>query len=231
MTRRVLAIIPAKAHSRRVPGKNLRMFRGRPLLSWTVEAAMRSGLVDEVFVSTDSDEIRRLAESCGAQVPFLRPPELAEDHVHAVLPIIDMLEKLGGASRYSYCASLLPTSPLLSHATIDEVVRLSMARDENVLSVTPFGKTLFHLRTISSEGRLERTTTEIVKNVQTQDAPPLYYLNGAAYCAPVRDLLHHGTFQYGSPLAFVMNAIEAFDIDTSSDFAIAERLAGFAAER
>jgi CMP-N-acetylneuraminic acid synthetase len=221
----VVAIIPAKARSRRVPNKNMRPFRGRPLLVHTVEQAVKSRLVDEVYVSTEAPEIRELAEACGARVPFLRPPEMSGDEVHSSVPILHMLEELGGAARYSFCVMLLPTTPLRSARTIDEVVQLSTARRSNVLSVTPFGKTLFHLRSVDAEGCLVPVTQKIAYNFQTAVTPELFYLNGSVYCAPVEEVLAHRTFQYGRPVAYVMNELEAIDIDTEEDFLAAERIA------
>ena len=225
MSGQVAAIIPAKAFSRRVPNKNMRLFNGRPLVAWTIEQALKSQLVDDVFVSTDSPDIQAFAVSCGAQAPFLRPPELARDDVHGAVAVIDMLERLGGAGRYAYCVQLLATSPLRSARTIDGVVRLSRERRTNVLSVTRTGKILGHLRTLGPDGRLISLARDVIYNLQTQDQPELLALNGAAYCALSEELLRHQTFQYGAPLGYPMNATEAFDIDTEQDFIMAERLA------
>ena len=203
----------------------MRPFNGRPLVSYTIEQALKSCLIDEVYVSTDNLEIKEHCESCGARVPFLRPAELCRDDVHAVFPLIYTLEKLGGAEKYSYCLQLLPSSPLKTARTIDEVVRLSTEHQRNVLSVTRFSKTLLHLRTMSPTGVLERTTDEVVYNIQTQVRPEVFYLNGAVYSAPVGELLVHRTFQYGEPLGYEMDQIEGFDIDTELDFLIGERIA------
>ena len=224
MNKPVVAIIPAKGYSRRVPNKNMRPFNGKPLVFHTIEQALKSQFIDEVYVSTDKPEIKAYCESCGARVPFLRPTELSRDDVHGSVPILHMLEKLGGANKYSYCVQLLPSNPLKTARTNDEVVRLSKERQTNVLSVTPFGKTMFHLRTISAAGVLERVTREVVYNVQTQDMTELYYLNGAVYSAPVEELLLHRTYHYGTPLGYAMDPIEAFDIDTETDFIVAETL-------
>jgi len=224
MDKSVVAIIPAKAFSRRVPGKNMRHFNGKPLLYYTVEQALRSRMLDEVYVSTDSPEIQRFAQECGAQAPFLRPAELAADHVHGSVPILHMLEQLGGDSKYSHCVQLLPSSPLKTAKTIDTVVQLSLERNSNVLSVTPTGRILAHFRTFDDAGRLQVVDPEVGFNFQSQDRPEVYCINGAVYCAPVVELLQQRTFQYGNPVGFRMNPIEAADIDTESDFIIAEQL-------
>lgn len=225
MNKNVIAVIPAKGFSRRVPRKNMRPFNGKPLLYHTIEQALRSRMLDEVCVSTDSPEIQQYAQDCGAKVPFLRPAEMAADHVHGSVPILHMLEQLGGASKYSHCVQLLPSSPLKTARTIDAVIQLSIERNANVLSVTPTGRILAHFRTFDGEGRLQPVDKDVVYNFQTQDKPEVYSINGAVYCAPVTELLHHRTFQYGNPLGYRMNPIEAADIDTETDFIITEQLA------
>jgi len=228
MNTRVAAIIPAKGYSRRVPNKNMRLFLGRPLIVHTIEQALASGTIDDVFVSTDRQDIQSLCESLGARVPFLRDQELCADDVHGSVAILDMLERVGGAGKYVFCVNLLATSPLRKAHTIDAVVRLAQKRQTNVLSVSASGLTSFHLRMIEQSGKLRPLTQEHegVFNVQSGDLPEVYYLSAAAQCAPVEALLRHRTFQYGSPLAYVVDPIEAIDIDTERDFEIAERLAG-----
>ncbi len=230
MNKNVIAVIPAKGFSRRVPRKNMRPFNGKPLLYYTIEQALRSELVDEVCVSTDSPEIQSFAQECGAMVPFLRPAEMAADHVHGSVPILHMLDQLGGASKYSHCVQLLPSSPLKTARTIDAVIRLSIERNCNVLSVTPTGRILAHFRTFDGEGRLQPVDNDVVYNFQTQDKPEVYSINGAVYCAPVPELLQHRTFQYGNPVGYRMNPIEAADIDTETDFIITEQLAALMAK-
>ncbi len=204
----------------------MRLFNGKPLLFYTLQQALRSSMIDDVYVSTESPEIVEFSENCGAKVPFVRPVEMCGDDVHGSVPIIHMLEQIGGATDCSYCLQLLPTSPLKKASTIDAVVELAKTRRTNVISVTPTGKILFHLRTLADDGTLRSLMKDIVYNFQTQDMPELNYLNGAIYCAPADKLLQHRTFQYGNPVGFVMNPIEAIDIDTETDFVVAERLAG-----
>jgi CMP-N,N'-diacetyllegionaminic acid synthase len=222
---RVVAIIPAKGRSRRVPGKNLRPFNGEPLVTHTVRQALESRRLDEVYVSTDSQEIARLCEGLGARVPFLRAPEHSGDHVHSSVPILDMLERLGGRRGFAYCVSLHTTHPLRRTGTIDAVVDLALARRRNVLTVAPLGKTIFHLRTIGPDGSLTALSGETRYNFQTEDAPELLSLVGVAQCAPVEELLAHRTFQYARPLGYRVDPLEAFDIDTEADFVMVERLA------
>ncbi len=222
---KVVAVIPAKSVSKRLPGKNMRLFNGKPLVAHTIEAALASRELDEVCVSTDSPEIQALAIKLGAQAQFLRPAELCADAVHAFAPIMHMVEQLGGAAKYEYVVMLLPTSPLRGASTIDAVVKLAKKSKQNVLSVTPTGKTLNHMRTLAEDGTIAVVTEKPVYNFQMRDAPELYAINGCCYCAPVKDVFKHKSFQYGSPLGYVMDPIEALDIDTERDFIMLEHLA------
>jgi len=223
--KKVVGIIPAKGYSRRVPRKNMRLFNGKPLIYYTLQCALESRCLDEIYVSTDSEEIKAYCESAGVKVPFMRPPELSRDEVHGSVPILDMLEKLGGSSKYSYCVSLLPTCPLRRVRTVDAIISLSIKTQRNVLSASPLGKLIYHLRTLSSDGLVHPITKDLVYNFQTQDAPELFCLGGGAQCAPVEEVLAHRTFQYGNPMGYVVDSIEAWDIDTEADFQVAERLA------
>ena len=223
--KKVVGIIAAKGYSRRVSNKNMRLFNGKPLIHYTIRCALESQLFGEIYVSTDSEEIKAYCESEGVKVPFMRPPEFSRDEVHASVPILDMLEKLDGSSRYSFCVSLLPTCPLRRARTVDAIISLSMKNHRNVLSASPLGKVIYHLRTLSPEGLLTPIAKDIVYNFQTQDAPELFCLSGAGQCAPVEELLSHRTFQYGSPMGYIVDGIEAWDIDTEADFQVAERLA------
>ena len=224
MRPKILAVIPAKGSSRRLEGKNMRLLGGKPLLRHAIDQARGSDLVDDLYVSTDSEEIRDYCRSAGTLVPFLRPAEQARDEVHASVPVLDMLERLGGTNAYSHCVMLLPTAPLRTSADIDAVIRLSVERQTNVVSVCPLGKSLFHLRSLDRGGHLVPITAEVRLNFQTQDVPPLYVLNGSIYCAPSDQLLEERTFHYGRPLAHVMRPEESVDVDTQHDLHMAQFL-------
>ncbi len=226
-----MAIIPAKAFSRRVTKKNMRLFNGKPLLFYTIDAALKSSAIDEVYVSTDSEEIKSYAESLGAKVPFLRLAEHSGDNTHSSVPVLDLLEKIGGSEKYSFCLTLLPTAPLRKTESLNKIVELSKKHQRNVLAVTDLGHTVHHLRTTSDGGELKRFGSEEVYNFQTQDAPHVFALSSVGQCAPVGELLKHRTFQYRSPLGYVVSKLEAADIDTEEDFILAERLAITSADK
>ncbi len=222
----VVGIIPAKGNSRRVPGKNMRALNGKPLMFYTIQNVLKSDLLDvkNVFVSTDSEEISAYCEDFGILTPYPRVPEHSGDNVHSSVPLLDLLNKLGGAEEYSHCVQLLPTYPLRTTGTVDRVIDLSLSRGNNVLTVTPTGKGLLHLRTISSDGSLNAVTEQTTYNFQSQDVPELHYINGVVYCAPTKELQKNKTFQYGTPTADIIDRIESLDIDTEADLKMAGRL-------
>src|SRR5690606_16447951 len=110
-----VAIIPARGGSKRIPRKNVRPFAGKPMISWSIETALASGLFDQVVVSTDDDEIAQVAESCGAALPFRRPAELADDHTPTRPVIAHAIGELSGlqGARVAEACCIYPTAPFL----------------------------------------------------------------------------------------------------------------------
>jgi N-acylneuraminate cytidylyltransferase len=136
-TSRLLAIIPARGGSKRLPGKNKRPLAGKPLVEWTIAAALGSRRVARALVSTDDPEMADLARNAGAEVPFLRPPDLATDTADSVGVARHALEFLAGRGEfYDAIALLQPTSPLRTSAHIDAAVELMKQRQATaVISV------------------------------------------------------------------------------------------------
>ena len=223
MTARVLGVIPAKAHSRRAPGKNMREIAGRPLIDYTIEAAKTAASLTAACLTSEDESILAHAERAGI-TPVARDPDMSGDAVHASVPILAALEKLGGSDAYDFCVMLLPTFPLRTAATIDAVVARSIEIGKTVLSVSALNKTIYHLRTLTEDGRIRHVTDEKRTNFQSQDAPLLHSINGCCYCAPTGPLLRERSFHHGDPTAFVTDHIEAWDIDTEDDLRFAELL-------
>ena len=221
-----LAVIPARGGSKAIPRKNLRLLAGRPLIAWTIAAALKAQRVDRVLVSTDDAEIAEVAKAAGAEVPFLRPAELAGDDVHSVhtvLHALDWLEQHEGAAPNTV-VMLLPTSPLRSSGDLDRAVEaLESTGAPSVISIcvsgTPFGS----LRWLRS-GRLEALDQGKERNFQRQDVEQLYAVNGSIYVAPTSALRQHGSFHVDGAVGSVMSRLHSIDINTEEDFAIAEAL-------
>src|SRR5690606_8700336 len=119
MTARTLAIIPARGGSKRIPRKNIIDFRGRPMIGWTIEAAGKSGVFGDIVVSTDDIEIADVAHREGAEIPFVRPKDLAVDHAGTVPVILHAIRTLAEAGRsYDHVCCLYPAAPLMQASDI-----------------------------------------------------------------------------------------------------------------
>lgn len=211
---RVLALIPARAGSRRLPGKNLRPFNGRPLIEWTLDAALAAPSVDAVAVTTDDPAVAALATARGATV-IDRPADLAGadasvfDAIAHALKVL-ALGVIGG--HWDYLALLQPTSPLRTAADVQGAVALCHARSAPaVVGVSPPPKpAAFH----------RRVTGGVIG--PADDLDDLRVINGAIYVGRPDRLLSDRRFDAPGALAWIMPAERGWDIDTAAEFAAAE---------
>ena len=217
----LLALIPARGGSKGIPRKNIRLFCGKPLLQWSIDAALASACVDQVVVSTDDSEIADLAKAGGAEVPFLRPAELATDRASGIAPVLHALEHL---PRVSDVLLLQPTSPLRTSADIEAIVALrQQAGCESAVSLMPSAKHPAWMYGLSQEQRLE-PLLELDEIHCRQQLPPAYVLNGALYLASRVFLLRQHSFIREDTVGYVMPPERSVDIDTPFDWQWAEFL-------
>jgi CMP-N,N'-diacetyllegionaminic acid synthase len=207
--KRILAIIPARGGSKRLPGKNILDLAGKPLIAWTIDAALKSKYIDRVIVSTDNDEIADISQKYGADVPFMRPDNLAQDEsksIDTAIFVLDRLRKMG--EHYEYLIFLQPTSPLRTYMDIDSVVHLH--RNNNYKATISVSKGA-HKKPLLIDNYLK---TKI-----DPDKKYLYYLNGAIYFSDVDTLIRGRTFfpRSGANI-YLMSKENSADIDTESDF-------------
>lgn len=214
--RRILALIPARGGSKRLPDKNIRPLAGKPLIAWTIIAANQANCIDRIIVSTDDEIIAETAADFGAEVPFLRPPELADDTATSVDMALHALTSLD--SVFDFLLLLQPTSPLRTAKDIEGIVRFSESAGANsCISVSEALIPLGYFFTLSPEKRLRR----VVSPDKYPDRP-IYNPNGAAFLVHVPWFLEHRTFYHEETLAYVMPQHRSVDIDTEMDFFIAE---------
>jgi CMP-N-acetylneuraminic acid synthetase len=215
----VLAIIPARGGSKGIPRKNIRLLAGRPLIAWTIDAALAADCLDRVVVSTDDPEIAEIAESCGAEVPFLRPAELATDATPGVDPVLHALSEIPG---FDWCVLLQPTSPLRTPADIDGFHAACVAESAPAaISVT---RADFHpdwTFGMSPGGRLQRPA-EGLTPTRRQDLSPMYTVNGALYMAATEWLQHKRSFLNDDTLLYEMPRERSIDIDDDFDWLLAD---------
>lgn len=226
---RLLAIVPARGGSKRLPRKNLLDLGGKPLIAWTLDAAIQSGCFVDVLVSTDDSEIAEAAQAHGALVPWLRPAEFATDtasSIDVVLHALDWYECVHGT--VTGVMLLQPTSPFRSAATIkDAKVRfLELGADAPLVGVSP--AECHPAWTFSVEGlRMQPFMGWDGLKLRSQDLPPAYILNGAIYVSTPTRLRATQSFYAEDMHALIMSdSREILDIDTKEDWEIAVRQLG-----
>lgn len=221
----VYAIIPARAGSKGVPGKNLRDLGGLPLLAHSVCAAAGAGCVGRILLSTDSLEIAEVGKAYGAETPFLRPDDLAGDESpvsDAVCHLVETLSHVEGVLP-DYLLLLQPTSPFRTSDDIDSAFRLLQQSGGHALvSVTEAQSHPLLCRAIGDDGVLAPFIDSPLNTARRQDLPPAYVLNGAVYLIRTDTFLESGSFCPPGAIAYVMPQDRSLDIDTELDLKQAE---------
>lgn len=220
----ILVVIPARGGSKGVKNKNIKSLGDKPLIGWSIHAAKKSKYVSRVIVTTDSEEIKKVSLDLGAEVPFLRPKELASDEVHSVYPVMHTLNWLSEHDNYTpdIVIMLLPTSPLRATEDIDNAIDLYLKNtDHNVISVVESDKQLPHFRYVE-EDLLLPVQKQDNHNVQRQDLKKLYCLNGSIYISDINRLMKNKTFHIEKTVPHIMDKDRSVDINTEEDFKQAE---------
>ena len=217
----VLGLIPARGGSKGVPRKNIRELAGIPLITHSIQAARDATAIDSVVVSTDDEEIAEVAESHGARVPFMRPPELATDEAPTAPVITHALETLHDAGEaYDAFVLLQPTSPLRTATDIDEAYSLyNDSESDSVISVYPTYDTRWK-RTPGGAKKLNYTDAD----KRRQDRDPEYVINGAIYVTDVKQFFQTEKTITGTTKMYEMTERESVDIDTPFDLWLAEQI-------
>ena len=219
-----LAIIPARGGSKRLPRKNVLPLAGKPLITWTIEAALASAYLDKILVSSDDDEILAIAEGAGIQA-LARPAEFSQDTSSSYDVIKHTLDQV---ATYDFVVLLQPTSPLRSGCDIDAAIELLARKQaDGVISVTPVEHSPLWVNTLPPDDSMVGFLPEDVKALRSQELKEHYRLNGAIYISKVDKLLGEGSFFLGANVyAYKMNQEASVDIDTKLDFRWAEFLVG-----
>lgn len=221
-----VAVIPARGGSKRIPRKNIRTFCGKPMLVWSIEAARAAGLFDAVVVSTDDEEIAALAEANGAEAPFRRPAELANDHA-PIAPVIAhairWMEENRGPVRFSCC--ICATAPFLQARFLHEGFDLLKAHPdaEFAFGVTSYAFPIFRSLKLNPEGSVSMFWPEH-ELTRSQDLPQAWHDAGQFYWGRKQAFLDHaGIFSARSyPVMLPRHLVQ--DIDTPEDWEMAEQL-------
>lgn len=221
----ILGLIPAKRGSTRLPEKNIRPLGGKPMLCWTVQAARASGVIDRLVVSTEDEKVARVARDCGAEVPFMRPPELARDPagvVQVALHALEALRKQG--AEFKTLVIMLPTCPLRSAQDIKDAFALfTKKKGKFLMSVGPYPHTPFAALDLRKDGTLKPFFPEHGAK-RSQQLPAAWRPNGALHILDVAAFEKARSY-FGKPLlGYPMPAERSVDVDHEADFLEAERL-------
>ena len=220
---RNLAIITARSGSKGLPNKNILPLAGKPLMAWTIEAALKSGMYDKVMVTTDSEEYARIAREWGAEVPFFRSEENSGDRASSWDTVREVLNCYAAEGEYFDTFTILqPTSPLRSAEDIKEAYRLLEVNNASaIVSVCEADQKPHYIKTLpdnrSMDGFVQRQY-----NGPRQMFADYYRLNGALYVVRVADFPEDNFIYDSNCFAYVMPRERSYDIDEKLDFVIAE---------
>jgi CMP-N-acetylneuraminic acid synthetase len=221
----LLAVIPARGGSKRVPAKNVRPLNGKPAIQYTIDAALESGLFERIIVSTDDQKIADLAVSLGAEAPFLREAALADDHTPVSAVTIDTLVRLDPEFRFRSVCQLMPNCPLRNAQDIrDSYHQFSSSGAESQISITAYGwlNPWWAVRR-GDDFKLEHVMPQLVQN-RSQDLPQLFCPTGAVWWADCEALKKAGTFHTPDKRGWEIPWQRAIDIDSEEDWKMTETL-------
>jgi CMP-N,N'-diacetyllegionaminic acid synthase len=223
----VIAIIPARGGSKGLPGKNTKLLKGIPLICYSIDTALKAKLISRVVVSTDDEEIATIAKECGAEIPFMRPQELAEDNsmvMDAYFYTLDRLSKESKTTISSFVA-LLPTVPLRLPEDIDTAVEIFESnKADSVISVTKAPIPVQWYRKINNNGTLCDYLPEFNAVLNRQELEQTYVPNGAIYVFRTERLRETRQYYMDKTCPYIMPRERSADIDELLDFEWAEFL-------
>lgn len=217
-----LAIITARGGSKRIPRKNIKPFLGKPILAYSVEAAIHSGIFDKVMVSTEDEEIARIARAYGAEVPFFRSEKTADDYALTADVVGEVLEEYERRGmHYEHVCVLYPTAPFVTVEAIREAMDLlDSSHADCVLPVVKFSFPPQRCVVIR-DGKLVPKWPECMP-MRSQDLEPYYHDCGQFYCIRTESFLKQRTIVMEHTAPYIQDEMNVQDIDTEEDWRIAE---------
>jgi CMP-N-acetylneuraminic acid synthetase len=221
-----LAVVPARAGSKRIPNKNVMKFGDKPLIAFTIEAAVGSALFGQVVVTTDSPEIADIARRYGAETPFLRDPILSDDFVPVSAATVDVLERLDSADdSFVEVCQLMPTCPLRTSADIvDSYAQFRKTDADSQLSVVRYGWQNPWWAMRRDDGFVVVPLFEQALSARSQDLSALFCPTGAVWWAKAGALRREGTFHMPGRTGWEIPWTRGVDIDSEDDWLLAEVL-------
>ena len=218
-----IAVIPARGGSKRIPRKNIRLFAGKPIISYSIQTALKSELFDHVIVSTDDEEIAEISQKLGGKIPYLRPKSLADDFTGTSLVVkhaIQWFQAQGQTIDYACC--IYATAPFLQvHYLCDGYKKLLNTRKDFAFSVTSFPFPIQRALRISMEGLVEAIWPENIFK-RSQDLEETYHDAGQFYWGRADAFLNDSIIFSSSSIPVVIPRYRVQDIDTLEDWKRAE---------
>jgi N-acylneuraminate cytidylyltransferase len=219
MPNKAVCIIPARGGSKRIPRKNIKDFCGKPVIAYSIEAALQSRLFEEVIVSTDDQEIAEIAEKFGASVPFMRSAKNSDDFATTADVLVEVLDKL--ETKYNSACCIYPCSPLIQ---IDKLKASFNLLEGDVSSVFPVVEYSTPIKRALNLNNANNPTFVFKENsqVRTQDLDKSYYDAGQFYWFDVDGLKQSSNLISEKSRCIILNELESQDIDNEADWKMAE---------
>jgi len=220
---KAIAIIPARGGSKRIPQKNIKDFLGKPIIAYAIQMAIESKLFDTVIVSTDDEEIKKVALACGAEVPFMRSAENANDFATTFDVLQEVLEnyrKLGQLFDHACC--IYPCAPLLEVASLKKAKELLTTKKfDCVFPIVPFSFPIQRALRMNEEAQVAFLENKTALT-RTQDLEKFYHDSGQFYYFDVPQILEKGILLTENSGSIVLDELSVQDIDVLSDWKMAE---------
>jgi len=227
--KRILALITARGGSKGLPGKNIRLLNGKPLIAWSIEHGLKSRYVDKVVVSTDDKKIASTAKKYGAEVPFMRPAYLATDKstsMDVILHAIGFLKAAG--EEYDYIIILEPTSPLRETKDVDRSIEMLLNDKKGAESIVGVSEVVaahpaFDV-VINDKGFLSPYEGKRSRYIRRQDLKKIYFFEGTVYVSEIKALKKKKTFYHDRTIPYIVPKWKSVEIDDIVDFFCAEAI-------
>lgn len=218
-----IAIIPARSGSKRIPNKNIKPFLGKPIMSYSIKTAIESNLFDEVMVSTDCEEIAKIAISFGAKVPFYRTKKNASDNTTTLEVLKEVINKYKiNGFNHDYGCCLYSTAPFITPNHLREAYQKLIDKSfDTVFAAVKYGHPIERAFQLNKQNKVQLNNPE-KEFIRTQDLNPNYHDAGQFYWFNTKSLIENSSLLNGNAGAIVMDEIEVHDIDSPSDWQIAE---------
>ncbi|MBK7128946.1 MAG: pseudaminic acid cytidylyltransferase [Crocinitomicaceae bacterium] len=221
---KAIAIIPARGGSKRIPGKNIKLFAGKPIIAYSIDTLKKSNLFQRIIVSTDDSSIEKIALQYGAEVPFTRSSENSNDHAVLADVIAEVLHNLSAENLdFDIICCMLATAPFINSDQLIEMSQQLKPGVEAVFTVQQFGFPIYRALQKNNEGLMSMIWPENMKK-RSQDFNPAFHDAGQVYFIRKSAFMEQKKLYPEKSFGFEINALDAVDIDTPEDWVIAEKL-------